>query len=379
MRRLFTGFVVALTIGLVPWLALAGNQEVAEKIVKSLHSGGQLHHYKIGVKFQDGTTWLRGQVCSEEQMKLAVDLVSKMDGVQQVVNNLTVAPPAPAAAAALQQPGSVAALQAGPAAQSPAPEAGSNTTAPAPATATVTANLQPAANTFATEQMPRVSPVTGSNASYAAGLSPSASRLQQALDSVAQEQRSDRGEATTTVNFITTNAQAPARQVSATEEVAPSAVPAPTKAQRPIRIAYSQVDAGTPASATVAPAPVAAAAPAPVASGPAPVAGGPMPMTGSPMPMGAARIPVYAPTIPNGVAQARFDHPHLPNYAWPSYAAYPNYAGVTYPRQYSAAAWPYIGPFYPYPQVPLGWRKVCLEWEDGWWFLDFKDNHRSRW
>ena len=25
---------------------------------------------------------------------------------------------------------------------------------------------------------------------------------------------------------------------------------------------------------------------------------------------------------------------------------------------------PYIGPFYPYPQVPLGWRKVQLEWDD---------------
>lgn len=69
----------------------------------------------------------------------------------------------------------------------------------------------------------------------------------------------------------------------------------------------------------------------------------------------------------------RFDQPHLPNYAWPAYAAYPNYAAVTYPKQYSAAAWPYIGPFYPYPQVPLGWRKVTLEWSDGWWFLDFDD------
>ena len=27
--------------------------------------------------------------------------------------------------------------------------------------------------------------------------------------------------------------------------------------------------------------------------------------------------------------------------------------------------------FYPYPQVPLGWRKVTLEWDDGWWHLDF--------
>ena len=68
-----------------------------------------------------------------------------------------------------------------------------------------------------------------------------------------------------------------------------------------------------------------------------------------------------------------YDQPYLPNYAWPTYAAYPNYAALTYPKQYSPTAWPYIGPFYPYPQVPLGWRKVTLEWDDGWWFLDFKD------
>jgi hypothetical protein len=67
------------------------------------------------------------------------------------------------------------------------------------------------------------------------------------------------------------------------------------------------------------------------------------------------------------------DNPQMPGYAWPSYAAYPNYAALTYPQQYSPSAWPYIGPFYPYPQVPLGWRKVTLEWDDGWWFLDFKD------
>jgi len=69
---------------------------------------------------------------------------------------------------------------------------------------------------------------------------------------------------------------------------------------------------------------------------------------------------------------SRYDQPYLPGYAWPTYAAYPNYAAVTYPRQYSPTAWPYIGPFYPYPQVPLGWRKVTLKWDDGWWNLDFK-------
>lgn len=98
-------------------------------------------------------------------------------------------------------------------------------------------------------------------------------------------------------------------------------------------------------------------------------AGGPE-MIGTPRPM-----PAYSPAGPGAPAPYQFDHPQMPGYAWPSYAAYPNYAAVTYPKQYSPTAWPYIGPFYPYPQVPLGWRKVTLEWDDGWWMLDFKDSH----
>jgi hypothetical protein len=85
----------------------------------------------------------------------------------------------------------------------------------------------------------------------------------------------------------------------------------------------------------------------------------------------------YAAGVTAGPAGA-YDQPNMPNYAWPAYASYPNYAGLTYPKQYSPTAWPYIGPFYPYPQVPLGWRKVTLEWHDGWWFLDFDDGPRSK-
>jgi hypothetical protein len=96
-----------------------------------------------------------------------------------------------------------------------------------------------------------------------------------------------------------------------------------------------------------------------------------------PVPVNGAPLPAYVPGVAAGVAPAYYDQPHMPNYAWPSYASHPNYAGVTYPRQYSPTAWPYIGPFYPYPQVPLGWRKVTLEWDDGWWFLDFDDTNRS--
>ena len=96
---------------------------------------------------------------------------------------------------------------------------------------------------------------------------------------------------------------------------------------------------------------------------------GPMPVG----PAGGGPLPTYVPGTGGGIAPAVYDQPHMPNYAWPSYASHPNYAALTYPKQYSATAWPFIGPFYPYPQVPLGWRKVTLEWDDGWWFLDFKD------
>ena len=89
---------------------------------------------------------------------------------------------------------------------------------------------------------------------------------------------------------------------------------------------------------------------------------------GGPRPMGAAGV--GAPPIP-----MRGDGPNVPNYAWPSYASSPNYAALQYPTQYSPAAWPYIGPFYPYPQVPLGWRRVSLEWDDGWWYVDFDERH----
>jgi hypothetical protein len=96
------------------------------------------------------------------------------------------------------------------------------------------------------------------------------------------------------------------------------------------------------------------------ASGPMMQASAPMPL-----PMGSA--------AGQDMSAMAGGQPNMPGYAWPGYAAYPNYGAVSYPTQYSPSAWPYIGPFYPYPQVPLGWRKVALEWDDGWWYLDFHD------
>ena len=83
---------------------------------------------------------------------------------------------------------------------------------------------------------------------------------------------------------------------------------------------------------------------------------------GGPMPEGPAGMP--------GATQAAM--PGYPNYAWPSYAPYPNFSAVGYPTAYPWQAWPNIGPFYPYPEVPLDWRAVTLRWDDGIWWLDFK-------
>ena len=86
---------------------------------------------------------------------------------------------------------------------------------------------------------------------------------------------------------------------------------------------------------------------------------------GGPMPEGPAGR--------TGATQA--SSPGQPNYAWPSYAPYPNFSAVGYPTAYPWQAWPNIGPFYPYPEVPMDWRAVTLRWDDGIWWLDFKKNY----
>lgn len=98
--------------------------------------------------------------------------------------------------------------------------------------------------------------------------------------------------------------------------------------------------------------------------------GGGQIISGDPMPFATAG---GGEPLAYGQSTGITEAPNLPGYAWPGYAASPNYGAVAYPKQHSASAWPYIGPFYPYPQVPLGWRKVSLEWDDGFWHLDFHD------
>ncbi|WP_337175993.1 BON domain-containing protein [Paludisphaera sp.] len=94
------------------------------------------------------------------------------------------------------------------------------------------------------------------------------------------------------------------------------------------------------------------------------VVSGPMAHDGGPLPEGPAGGGAGAGA---GMGQ--------PDYAWPSYAPYPNFSAVGYPTAYPWQAWPNIGPFYPYPEVPLDWRAVTLRWDDGIWWLDFKKHY----
>jgi len=323
MRRLITGLVVTAATVLMPIAALAGNQEVANEIAKSLRDGGQLKHYKIGVKYQAGTAWLRGFVANQQQMAAALNLVAATEGVERVVNELQIGMPASQATA-----------------QAPAP---------APTTTAVKMASMPPQddNQVRSADLPSApQPQAQSQVKFRQpDLAAHTPRSVQTLGKPT-------GAPETSLKLPTI--QPLARTAS---KPAPQTAPRRTKLnapQRPIPVAFTQ--------------PMAEPMGQPMAQ----------PMPQAQMPGGP--IPAYVAGMAGGVAPARYDQPHMPNYSWPSYAAYPNYASLTYPRQYAPSAWPYIGPFYPYPQVPLGWRKVTLEWDDGWWMLDFKDTPRCcRW
>jgi hypothetical protein len=100
------------------------------------------------------------------------------------------------------------------------------------------------------------------------------------------------------------------------------------------------------------------------------------PAAGAPTTAGSSYDGGPVPEGPAGMIGAtQASQPGQPNYAWPSYAPYPNFSAVGYPTAYPWQAWPNIGPFYPYPEVPLDWRAVTLRWDDGIWWLDFKKHY----
>jgi hypothetical protein len=123
----------------------------------------------------------------------------------------------------------------------------------------------------------------------------------------------------------------------------------------------TQVQATAPTVPAVQPPPGGAAPPPAVAPPPMrePLAAPPAGVIPEPVPVFAAPMP----------SPYDLNPPLMPPYAWPTYAPYNNFSRVAYPLAYPYQSWPFIGPFYPFPKIPPGWRSVKLEWEDGhWWF-----------
>lgn len=180
-------------------------------------------------------------------------------------------------------------------------------------------------------------------------------------------------------------ARAPQVVAAPTKDYASQAIPTVAKQQPAKQVAYQQGRSFIPATSAsfgsstrpAAPtAPITTTYSSPAGNTPLPYASAPCTgpdcgYAGAPVEVGGG----YSAPVPSGYGGQPLgnESPSLPGYAWPSYAAHPNFGNVSYPQQYSPSAWPYIGPFYPYPQVPLGWRKVTLEWDDGFWMLDFHD------
>jgi hypothetical protein len=111
---------------------------------------------------------------------------------------------------------------------------------------------------------------------------------------------------------------------------------------------------------------------------PAPTVDPPAPMTAAPPAGGTIPEPaaIFKAPVP---AYSALNPPNMPPYAWPTYAPHNNFSRVAYPTAYPYQSWPFIGPVYPFPKVPLGWRKVTLEWEDGHWYLGRNSTPQDYW
>ena len=343
MRRSVLTLAFLAIASLTAVTAQAGDQEIAEQIVQNLEkhkSSGSLKGFDVDLQVQDGIVWLQGTVSHEKQQSLVLDSARFVPGVKSVVNALAIAPGATSPSVAAQNE------------PIPAPQS----TASAKSRGLISRFSKPSSTVPASAEEP-VDAAAPTGFSY--------EEPQPVGTAVAAFPAPPAGPQAVVPQLAP---QAMAPQVAVAQAAAPAQFqPAPSQQLSSRNVARMP----TPVDPRVAtynrhygqqqqP-----QAPQYVARNTA--------NNNVVQPAGPAVGPqAYLPAGPQ-VQPARYDHPYMPNYSWPAYAAYPNYAGVTYPQQYSPTAWPYIGPFYPYPQVPLGWRKVTLEWDDGWWMLDFKD------
>lgn len=379
MRRyVFRLAMVSLTV-LSYGTAYGDDQQIAQQIVQRLQAekqAGTLKGFSIDLQVDDGTVWLSGRVANEQQQARALDIARRVPGVQQVVNDLTIGPP-PAKTAARPAPSQeVTHAQ---------PEVAAKPVAPTknPFFESMTRTLGAATAASRNDDGRRGPSSEPASAARSTALTAGQTPVGSGVDATTTSTRRSVVQTAPPVANLPQPTPAASQPLSMPQVPASSQVAAmPQPAAQPVMQPAVAQPVMVPAAPAVPPGYVAVPMPAAYA---VPVYAGSMNQV--PLAMGPARtvnyvtqndaapapVPMYLPGSGVGIAPARYDHPTMPGYAWPSYAAYPNYAAVTYPKQYSPTAWPYIGPFYPYPQVPLGWRKVTLEWDDGWWMLDFKD------
>jgi len=310
-------------------------EDLATSVATRLRESGTLAGYRVNVKAKAGTVWLEGRVADQTQLAAAVGIAESSPGVERVVNRLAVEPSARPSTSGFGLPRSTWSLVGGEASAPESPtDAPSRGTTSTPASGGMFSFVGGGKRPQADVQLAQaVSP-----ASRGAAARPTARPMPMA----SAQGRPMRGPASG--GQVT-------RTAMRTGMGEPMSLPAPGGYDGPT--VDGQMVPGTMQYGEGGP----------VEGGYAGGGAG-----GGPMAMGGTGVGM--PPVP-----VRGDGPNMPNYAWPSYSAYPNYAALQYPTQYSPTAWPYIGPFYPYPQVPLGWRRVSLEWDDGWWWLDFDERH----
>jgi osmotically-inducible protein OsmY len=312
----------------------ARDAQIGTELMKRLQAAkqeGQLKGFGIGVHVMNAEVLLTGRVSSKEQHQMAIDIARHIPGVKRVINDLTIAETATGAIVSHASTG------------------GESTEAESRRIAEqLVAQL---------EQQEAMGRLRGCD--FDVRVEQSEVILSGHVGSAQQERL-----------LLEVAQQVPGvRQVSADLSIAPSSSGvspvAPASVQLPAAYSQGQMMAN----------PIADQTPRPIGAGRMAAYAGGAVLAAPALAMNqiiGGGAPAQLPDPGQAVVPARYDHPNLPGYAWPSYASHPNYAAVTYPKQYSPTAWPYIGPFYPYPQVPLGWRKVTLQWKDGWWQLNFK-------
>jgi len=385
MRRFFfSAAIMAIVVG-GPLQARGGDREIAQQIINNLkvhRDAGSLKDFTLDLKVDQGVVLLRGSVQRPDQKANVLAAAKGIDGISRVVDEIEVREGAAAEVTTAEVTPSAEAFSFKEALVAAAPELQKS---PNNGMLVAPAGQLPADQQAGAIQMA---------AATEAGSNSDAQITAAVVSTLGAAQRQGRlkgfGVDVNTRNgqvVLSGRASTPEQRrliadlvrqtpgvVSVTEDIAvmqPGASrPAADNELEPLPEPYAQ--GGTPAMVASSRTP----ANVPVQTTPYRTDQG-MPTSqvgvGVPVQGGYAGMPVPVAPYAGVAAGPRYEQPYLPNYAWPGYAAYPNYAAVSYPHQYSPSAFPYIGPFYPYPQVPLGWRKVSLEWDDGWWYLDFTD------